>query len=106
MLKVSRLIGWMFLFLTIQLFSENLYADNVKYILYLRPGGELGDQLRQFWKNIKKQNLDDPAVFNYPPHCSLTGFFSDSQSQEMEYIPFVNENFSFDKFSLRSNSVA
>lgn len=61
------------------------------YILYLRPGGALGSQLNKFWTNVKKQNLNDPVVLNYPPHCSLTGFFPGSVSHEHEYIAALKE---------------
>lgn len=59
---------------------------SIQYILYVRPGGDLGNQLRQFWNNVKIRRLDNPAVLDYPPHCSLTGFFPGSISQEDEYI--------------------
>lgn len=57
-----------------------------EYILYVRPGGDLGSQLNNFWSAVKDQKLNDPAVLDYPPHCSLTGFFKGTQSQESDYI--------------------
>ncbi len=56
------------------------------YILDLRPGGALGKQLRKFWNSVKDQNLKNPAVLNYPPHCSLTGFFPGNTADEEQYI--------------------
>lgn len=71
----------------------NLLQPNIsiQYILYVRPGGDLGSQLRQFWNSVKMRHLDNPAVLDYPPHCSLTGFFPGSISQEDEYILALKE---------------
>jgi hypothetical protein len=53
----------------------NSVSKEITYILYARPNGELGNQLRRFWKAVKDKNLANPAVFDYPPHVTLTGFF-------------------------------
>lgn len=50
-------------------------ASDTTYILYARPGEALGTQLRHFWNANKSQHLNNPAVLNYPPHVTLTGFF-------------------------------
>lgn len=50
-------------------------ASSTRYILPARPGGRLGSQLDHFWSDVKKAKLNNPAVLDYPPHITLTGFF-------------------------------
>ena len=47
-----------------------------KYILYARPSGALGAELGSFWAQSKKNPKLSNEAHAYPPHCSLTGFFS------------------------------
>lgn len=49
--------------------------DKITYILYARPDGIFGGQLKNFWNAVKKQNIKNPPVWDYPPHVTLTGFF-------------------------------
>ncbi|MDB6080794.1 MAG: hypothetical protein JWO53_66 [Chlamydiia bacterium] len=47
------------------------------YILYARPHGDLGKEFGEYWNAVKKsKKLKNEAVTLYPPHCSLTGFFT------------------------------
>lgn len=84
------LVRWSLLFL--MLLTNHLVSaepprePSIQYILYLRPGGALGRQLDQFWTNVKKSKLNDPAVLKYPPHCSLTGFFPGTRADEETYV--------------------
>ncbi|WP_068468532.1 hypothetical protein [Candidatus Protochlamydia phocaeensis] len=66
-------------------------SGKVEYILYLRPGGALGNQLRKFWNAVKDKHLKNEAVDKYPPHCSLTGFFPGKMSQEDDYKEDLNQ---------------
>ncbi len=70
--------------------SCNCHSDP-DYILDLRPAGALGKQLSKFWKRVKDRNLKNPAVLNYPPHCSLTGFFPGKTAAEEEYIEALKQ---------------
>lgn len=82
-------LGLLSIFLTINFFSGQLQGAcqlDPDYIVYVRPGGALGNQLQKFWTSVKKQNLNDPVVLKYPPHCTLTGFFPGTRAQEKEYI--------------------
>lgn len=58
--------------------------DDTTYILYARPGGELGKQLHKFWQDVKAKGIKNPAVDDYPPHISLTGFFSGENNKKTE----------------------
>lgn len=60
------------------------------YILYLRARGALGKELRTYWDDVKADSdISHKAITNYPPHCSLTGFFPATKS-EKTYIDAVN----------------
>lgn len=72
----SQLAGFIDSFLAVKAKKET-----TTYILYARPQDALGDQLRTFWKDVKDQNLNNPAVLDYPPHITLTGFFPIKNSQ-------------------------
>ena len=56
------------------------------YILYVRPGGAFGKELKTYWNGVKNDSaISHKAIRNYPPHCSLTGFFPKTLSKA-EYI--------------------
>ena len=60
------------------------------YILYLRARGALGKELRTYWDDVKADSdISHKAITNYPPHCSLTGFFPATKSKKT-YINAVN----------------
>lgn len=60
-------------------------------ILYVRPRGQLGKQFRTYWDAVKADpDIAHKAITNYPPHCSLTGFFPFDKS-EKTYIKAVQE---------------
>ena len=60
------------------------------YILYVRPQGQLGNELSTYWKAVKKDSdISHSAITDYPPHCSLTGFFPKTESKNT-YIQAVD----------------
>lgn len=56
--------------------SSHPKKGKTTYILLARPGGALGTQVNKFWSDVKAQKLANPAVLDYHPHITLTGFFS------------------------------
>lgn len=64
-------------------------AFGTDYIFYLRARGVLGDELRTYWWTVRKDpDISHDAIRDYPPHCSLTGFFPKNESRET-YIQAV-----------------
>ncbi len=71
------------------LFSAPSFAND--YILYVRPQKKLGSEFSTYWKAVKKDSsISHKAITDYPPHCSLTGFFPANKS-EKTYIKAVND---------------
>ena len=60
-----------------------------EYILYVRARGELGRQLSTYWKAVKEDSsISHSAITDFPPHCSLTGFFPMDKSKNI-YVQAV-----------------
>lgn len=61
------------------------------YILYVRPRGSLGKEFKTYWDAVKSDSdISHKAITDYPPHCSLTGFFPANQP-EKTYIQAVSD---------------
>jgi ubiquitin-associated SH3 domain-containing protein len=48
--------------------------DRARLIVYAVPLGPLGDGLREYWRRAAA--VGPNAALEYPPHCTVTGFFS------------------------------
>ena len=56
-----------------------------EFIVYACPRGELAEQIEIFYQeSLELCGLN--AAHNYMPHCTLTGFFQDQESQIFTYI--------------------
>ena len=53
----------------------------IQYILYVRPDGNLGTDLSNYWYDVKhsKRQIAHEAITKYPPHCTITSFFIPTQ---------------------------
>ena len=76
---MKSLFSCYFLFCFI-LFSQSLFATNapdIQYIVLLRADGSLGTDLDNYWNDILNVDTDlcHQAIKQYPPHCTITGFF-------------------------------
>lgn len=49
-----------------------------RYIVYACPSGSLAEQLAAYFAAVPALFAENPAL-GYPPHCSLTGFFTDDK---------------------------
>ncbi len=82
----------MFLFLRYFLFCFSLFspalfatnAANIQYIVLLRADGRLGTDLDNYWNDILNVDTDlcHQAISQYPPHCTITGFFHPTHSAD------------------------
>lgn len=64
-------------------------ADNSiqTYVLLALPKGQFGKELDKYWKKVRHdRDLNHKAIRNYPPHCSLTGFFDKPLSDEFDLL--------------------
>lgn len=69
------------------LFSQGLSAANaadIQYIVLLRADGPLGADLDDYWDDILNVDKDlcHQAIKQYPPHCTITGFFHPAHSAD------------------------
>ncbi|MGL5134013.1 MAG: hypothetical protein ACRC78_15930, partial [Planktothrix sp.] len=56
-----------------------------QFIVYACPQGELAEQIEIFYQeSLELCGLN--AAHDYMPHCTLTGFFQDQESQTALYI--------------------
>lgn len=61
------------------------------YILYVRARSDLGGELRSYWQAVRSDpDIDHKAIRDFPPHCSLTGFFP-KKSSKGTYIKAVKD---------------
>lgn len=56
-----------------------------EFILYACPVGELGEQLETYFKESLKHYGANTA-HQYMPHCTLTGFFKDTERSAVGYV--------------------
>lgn len=63
-----------FIILSPALFSTN--ATKIQYAVLLSADGPLGTDLDKYWKVIEDSDLNHDAISQYPPHCTITGFFN------------------------------
>ncbi|MEY3330361.1 MAG: hypothetical protein RLZZ115_3246 [Cyanobacteriota bacterium] len=56
-----------------------------QFIVYACPRGELEEQIEIFYQE-SQELCGLNAAHNYMPHCTLTGFFQDQESQISLYI--------------------
>ncbi|WRH68676.1 MAG: hypothetical protein RSE13_11265 [Planktothrix sp. GU0601_MAG3] len=56
-----------------------------QFIIYACPRGELAEQIEAFYQE-SLELYGANAAHNYMPHCTLTGFFQDQESQIPLYI--------------------
>ncbi|CAD0226408.1 conserved hypothetical protein [Planktothrix agardhii] len=59
-----------------------------QFIVYACPQGELAEQIETFYQESLKL-CGSNAAYNYMPHCTLTGFFQDQESQINLYIQAI-----------------
>ena len=77
-------------FLTVFLLNT-MMCFATDYILYVRAGGNFGSELHTYWHTVKNDPvISHDAIRNYPPHCSLTGFFPKDQSREAYILAVEN----------------
>jgi len=82
---------YLILFFLSALFLNTTAVFATDYILYVRARGELGKELRTYWNAVlKDEDISHHAIRDYPPHCSLTGFFPKKKSSEF-YIQAVED---------------
>jgi hypothetical protein len=87
MLKKLSLI---ILFLSVFILNTEA-CFGTEYILYARARGKLGNELNAYWRAVKKdKDISHAAIRDYPPHCSLTGFFPMTETRE-DYIQAVED---------------
>lgn len=70
--------GYFFLLFSFFLSLHPLFATNapdIQYIVFLRADGPLGADLDKYWTAVRGSDLDHEAISQYPPHCTITGFF-------------------------------
>lgn len=58
---------------------------NCQFIIYACPVGELNDQLEVYFSK-SLQLCGENTAHKYMPHCTLTGFFSDSYNSIPVYL--------------------
>jgi hypothetical protein len=78
----------LFVILGLLVFKIDLMFGD-EYILYVRARSSLGKELSTYWKDVKEDSsIRHKALIDYPPHCSLTGFFPKDLSKQT-YIDAV-----------------
>jgi hypothetical protein len=93
MLKIANILILASCFIFPNFFGTSLVSSTSglqaksteEIILYARARGKFGDELRTYWDAVKNSSLSQKAIRDYPPHCSLTGFFNRAKTDE-EYI--------------------
>lgn len=77
--------------LVLGLFISIQVCFGTDYILDLRARGAFGDSLNTYWKAVlNNPKISHPAITDFPPHCSLTGFFPPKKSKAA-YIKAVQK---------------
>ncbi|MEB3230013.1 MAG: hypothetical protein VKJ64_03320 [Leptolyngbyaceae bacterium] len=61
---------------------------NNRFILYVCPTDDLAQQLDEYFYHSQQQCGKNPA-HQYMPHCTLTGFFQDSQASVPLYTATI-----------------
>lgn len=60
-----------------------------QFIVYACPLGELADQLQIYFD--KSRFLCRNTAHNYMPHCTLVGFYEDSEASIPRYVQALNQ---------------
>jgi ubiquitin-associated SH3 domain-containing protein len=74
-------------------------------ILYACPKGELADQIHRYFIDAKQQFSWNPA-HDYMPHCSLTGFFHDTQDSIPLYVSAIENALAEKRSALTEPAIA
>jgi ubiquitin-associated SH3 domain-containing protein len=71
----------------------------VELILYVCPSGPLADQIERYFDVAKRAFSWNPAN-GYMPHCTLTGFFHDTEGAIPAYLSAIDRAVNYSRLTM------
>lgn len=69
-------------------------------IVYACPVGELNDQIEAYFRK-SREVCGANSAHNYMPHCSLTGFFKDSETAISSHVEILDRLLKLSEISIK-----